>query len=321
MKKILFVISLVMTMTISAQDEIITTCTVNGDNRYLLNYTETQLIALNYSLVHNGNPDKHTKAYYINSKTILFLDSFFRSKKPKYFGFNIYLLTYRRQVSVHQSHNRQQFLYLVPVHDRRDTTADYSALDQFSTLLGSTYFSRDSINKGIPCYGMCDSSLMAWTYSSSDERLNEKPGAVTDADVFLLSKDKADHEKHREHYRKDHDELDRNQTQWVFFKDSTILRLAEFIKYRDNLSRFPLVGIYFGSYNRIAEKKQAHKDQTVLGFIPMRLMANKHYEPDICSYIEFQNSQKTRNPKVAFTENHGTLCPTQCPPGGSKIKE
>lgn len=323
MKKFFLVACILASIKSMGQDEIETNCFVEGENSNLLNYVQTQLIAVNYHLLHNASKEKHTKAYYINSRTILFLRNFFKSR-TQYFGFNIYLVSYRSRVARHQSRTTQSLLYLVPVYDNaastaKDTTADYAALNAYFDSGGGSGFSRDSVNKGISCFGMCDSSIMAWTYHTFNgdvRRLNELPGAAGNRDIFLLTSARGIHDGNRANYRADHNELSGKQTKWVFFKKETIDRLAEFIEVTGHLDRFPLVGIYFGTYNKLQRPKQADRSQTVIGFIPMRFMANRSYEPDICSYILFQNQQKTKDNK-GFTENHGELCPDDCPRGGN----
>jgi hypothetical protein len=97
-------------------------------------------------------------------------------------------------------------------------------------------------------------------------------------------------------------------------------RLAKFItaKSRD----FPMIGIYFASYHdmRGHERGQKNPDQTTVGFVPMRKLPSGYYEPDICDYVEYWRTHGlaanfAENHPAKFTENHGELCPDDCPTG------
>jgi len=320
MKKIICLIIILYAVEAFNQ-ELKTDCAAADPSLGLVNYTQLQLYSLNYSTLHSSNKSKHTRAYYINSRTFEFLD-FFAASNPQYFGFNIYFISYRKKKTARsQAESSQSLLYVVPVYDSpaagKDTTADYIALEQFFRTSGGA-FSKDSLNHGIACDGECDSSINAWTYNSSAKRLDGQPGGSTESDIFLLTTGKEIHATNRENFKEDHldIELGGKQTTWVYFKAEKIKLIADFVKGKKD---YPMVGIYFGSYNAKRIPKQAHKDQTTLTLVPMRQMSHGYYEPDVCAFVTFIN-EKLKNGTLKFRTgiNHSELCPDDCPTGGNK---
>ncbi len=287
----------------------------------LLSYNDIKLYAKNYKDVHGSGNVEQTKAYYINSKVILFLDSFFK-RNTDFFGFNVYMVTYPVYAARFQKSRRQALLYIAPVKNIRDSIADYSVLSIFFDSLGNqAMFSRDSLNKGIACLGSCDSSIMSWVrYNGSNTRLNIKPGGSQGQDIFLLSDNQETHRLNRARYFGGHgQQLSQKQTRGMFFKKETIMRMAQFINSPNNLYKFPMIGIYFMSYDYRNNNRPANKDQTTLGFVPMRLTNSGFYEPDICAYVNYWKAMPGITGlelKKVKTENHGELCPDDCPRNG-----
>ena len=307
-------------LSMLGQDDLVTACTSTRPN--IINYIDMKKYVLNYHDLYKANTTKHeehTKAYYINSKTILFLEEFF--KKSSYVGLNIYLLTYDERRAKGQSRKKQNLPYLAPVQKVNfgsftDTVADFGILKLYFDRLTSSTYSYDSLNKGIACKGNCDDSLLNWTEMRTTRTFTNKPGDRNSSDAFLFPDEIAGHKSKREKYKDrtiDEGEANGNQTKWVFLDTNTIFRLAYFIRQPGYIDRFPLIGIYYGSYNVPPPPERAHKDQTVFILVPLRKRDNNNFIPDPCSYVIFYNV-KANNEK--FAENHGTLCPTKCPGGG-----
>lgn len=293
---------------------------------------------------HTNNYDKletHTKAFYISNTAILFLERFFDDPKYKrdYFAFCMYFINYNGTINPHQRRKSQSFLYLTPVHDdpntaKKDSLSNYKVLKDFHRTIQASYDKR-ALNNTVPCYGTCDSSINAYLpWGENDTpipytRLRADINDPENSEVFMLTSGQSSHIVRKANYVNGQgSELSKKQTRRVYFKKEVICRLASFIRKDNNVRDFPMIGIYFGSYNDFIVGGQSHPNQTIVSFVPMRRMSNGYLEPDICSYIDYYNDRvaagdecfirynanKTLNKK--FSENHGTLCPTQCPTGG-----
>jgi hypothetical protein len=315
MRKLLLLNILSIALASQAQ-ELRTECNIS-DNSTILGFKDAKEYIKNYDDLHTNSRETHTKAYYVNNSTMLFLDSFFKAKK-EYFGFNLYFVTYPKSSAKYQMRQSQALLYIAPVclDPLKDTVTDFSALKKFYKDV-TAQFEENKLNKGITCYGSCDSSLMSWLRLPVENRLNEIPGDLSGSDFFLLTKNRSIHKDKRDRFAQGHGmELNEQQTRWVYFDKRTVGRLAGFINQASNKSLFPMIGIYFGSYNKqVPGTKQQNYKQTMVGFIPMRKMVSGYYEPDICSYVEYWNSQMTfkKKDKDMLTDNHGQLCPKACP--------
>lgn len=301
-----------------------TDCKPNG-NSTRLGYQEVVTYTKNYHAIHISSLDNHTKALYINNNVILFLQRFFLHPDGKdYFGFCVYFLNYNNPKNPHQRKNTQSFLLIAPVKlnpAKNDTISDFTVLGKFYTKVKTEpeFKYQRKLNNAIICQGTCDSSLIKWTYNrpmAQDEtRLHSAHLNEADFDSRLIFE--TNHKVGRKDYKDGQGaELNEKQTLRVYFDKLTINKLYTFLM-DGNLTTFPGVGIYFGSYNSMAIKDQADPNQTMLGFAPMRKMISGYLEPDICTYVEYWNTKYHQNDKLALlAENHGTLCPNACPPGG-----
>jgi len=306
----------------------------------LLGYQDLVRVVTNYHNNTYGSSEDHTKALYINDTSILFLENFFlNGANSKFYGICFYFIDYNSKPSAHQRRDHQSFLYLTPIYDDptsgRDSISDFKAFNQYYKTVSTNpmFIKKNKLNNSIPCYGTCDSSMNDWIWSQPPtipyKRLhaNHINGAAT-TDVFLLSPNRNYHLARRANYESGQGrECFNSQTKRVYFHKNVILRLAQFIRDGNNVKNFPMIGIYFGSYNYLLLPSQSHPNQTTVNLVTMRKMDNGYLEPDVCSYIAFYEKQrqldnaifKTSKDKksVRLAENHGTLCPTQCPTNGN----
>jgi hypothetical protein len=327
MKKLylLLILSSALTSIDLIAQPICTRCTGFQNTDFtLLSYNDSKAVITNYINNHGALWETHTRAYYLNSKTILFLDSFFsksESDGDKYEGFNVHFVVYDKLVNPGQKDKGQSFVFVAPVKKKEDKISDYEALKDFhKKIKDQSLYPKDSINRGLMCPGYCDSSIMSWGDHIPYFRLNTRPGKSSSSDRVLFSR-KDMQEENMKRYKEIHGgEYSGDQTLSVYFGSETIKRLAIFLKYNNNVNDFPLTGIYFGSYDKMLSEipSQMHPRQTVLGFIPLRLIG-EFYEPDPCSYIKhiknnplLYKAMLDKVNKRKFTENHGELCPQKC---------
>lgn len=323
-------------VSFSASAQIRTNCE-SPEMSTILGYQDLVKFVTNYHNNTYGSSEEHTKALYINDSAILFLESFFLDPlNSKYYGFCLYFIDYNIKLGTHQRKNRQNFLYLAPIYNNtatgKDSTSDFGALNTYYTRVSSMY-KKNKLNNSIPCFGTCDSSINEWTNNNPTvinyTRLHERNvNPANTNEVFLLSPNRSYHLTRRDNYEKRQGlECFGRQTKRVYFHKDVILRLAQFIHDGNNINDFPMIGVYFGSYNDWIIRSQGHPNQTTVNFVTMRKMHHGNLEPDVCSYIEFYERQRSKNKLLfmkdrdnirSFTaENHGTLCPTQCPTGGN----
>ena len=333
MKKGLLILGTVFFLNTKSQ-ELKTNCEAPSGST-VLGYQEVVKYVNNYHRNHDRSLENHTKALYINDTAILFLDRFFSdASNDKYFGFCVYFISYNYNVNgKHQHKIDQTFLYLTPVYyrdptNKKDTVADYAAFDKFYEKVkgDETFKKMHKLNNSIPCYGTCDSSINKWIWGDYAPQINFTRlhnmfiNDKGNSEVFLLTKNRSSHGTRRKNYENGQGaELNKSQTQRAYFNKSTILKLAEFIKSDDNRIKFPMMGVYLASYNMIKEgTQQKNPYQTTAIFIPMRKMDDNNLEPDICTYVTFYKQRIEAKDKIfMLSENHGTLCPTQCPSGGN----
>lgn len=328
MKKSIFPILLLMSL-FSRSQTLQTDCVPTGHSS-LLGYQESVGYVKNYHKNHEASLDNHTKAVYMSDTVILFLQDFFNhASNSKYFGFCVYLINYNDvSGNPHQRKSSQSFLHIVPVCERingtkKDTVSAFNAFNIFYVKVKTDpkYKSLKKLNNTIICQGTGDSSIINWTYqrdiAMDEKRLHSSDFNYTrDYSSNLLFEGK--HKTYRDNYRNGQGaEYNEKQTRRVYFNKLTIEKIFTFLSDGDNLKMFPVMGMYFGSYDKMVIKGQAHEKQTMIGFIPMRKMDSGFLEPDICSYVSFWNIRFGQGDTLAKkTENHGTLCPTQCPRGG-----
>ena len=335
-KLIVFGLFVVFLDAKSQTDTIVRTCE-SPEGSTLLGYQDLVRVVKYYHNNNVGSQEDHTKALYIHDSVILFLESFFLySANAKYHSVCFYFLDHNSRVSTHQRRNHQSLLYLVPVFDDATTgqknKSEFSAFDRYRTNVASG-FTKNRLNNSVQCFGTCDSSINTWIGNNPTpiipyQRLHNAHQNVSGAsEVFLLSPNRDHHLGKRTRYVNGQGrEHFNNQTKRVYFHKNVILRLAQFIRDGSNLTDFPMIGIYFGSYNDWVVGSQAHPNQTTVNLVTMKKMDSGHLEPDVCSYIDFYNYQRSQNnllfmkqtdAKLKFlAENHGELCPKICPPGG-----
>lgn len=327
MKKRISLLTFLLPFFFSARAQGIDTLCKAPPRSTLIGYQDVVRFTSNYHNNHYGSLENHTKALYINDTAILFLDRFFNhGSYTKYFGFCLYLVNYNVKKNPHQRESDQTYIYLTPVHDAIDSLSDFEVLDDFyQTVKHEPLFRKmNKLDNAIPCYGTCDSSINKWVWKfrpqgiKSDRLKSDVLNEPSRNDIFLLSKDRTDHETNRENYVTDQGrELYDLQTQRIYFDKLTIQRLAGFIK-SGNATKYPMIGLYFISYNDLKQPSQGHPNQTTVALIPMRKMSNGALEPDPCAYVSYFNQRKNQKDKLFMVaENHGTLCPTQCPNGGN----
>lgn len=331
MKRIAFIIFLFSSVLSKAQ--IATNCT-SPSNSNLLGFEELKGYVFNYHATHINSVDNHTKAIYMNDTAVLFLESFFQnSTNKKYFGLCMYFVDYFNIDHPNQRTRGQARLYLVPVYDnpalsKEDTTSDFKALNAYySTVSGTSLFKqRKKIDNTFICYNNCDSSVLTWSNITPQPttdyvRLNKSQHSVSEnkKERFMLTKNRSANDGVRSYFEtgQGRTELNSKQTKRVYFSRETILRLATFLKSGNNLIDFPMVGIYFLSYNTLYQH-QEHPNQTTLAFVPLRKIYDGYLEPDPCSYVTFYNKMvEDKSALFIKSENHGELCPKNCPPEGN----
>jgi len=305
------------------------TCAFDNNEIHLWS-SDTVKKFINYYSGHHGNGNsrqRHTKAYYLNSKSILFLDSFARDHS-EFHGFNVYFVVYPQKTSNSQAHEDQALLSIAPAtitidqQGKKHPEPDYNALLVFfNSLQNNTFFDKDLINKGTACPGNCDDSVLKWwKRSESFPRLTRSPQTSANTDSILFFDSNGLSDRKDRHLRIHGSELNHSQTRSIFFNRDIFLRLGHFLRSNNNLTTFPLVGFYYGSYNRKLTRDQENSNQTTLFIIPLE--DNGQYcEPAICKYIQFvrenypisKRNLKQENIDKFFDENHGSLCPNYCP--------
>ena len=326
-----------MMVALSAKAQIETDCE-SPEGSTLLGYQDLVKVVKNYHNNNVGSQEDHTKALYLHDSAILFLESFFlNAANAKYYAVCFYFLDYNLRVSTHQRRNHQSLLYLVPIFDDattgKDSVSDFRAFSRYQSTVSST-FKRNKLNNSVQCFGTCDSSINKWIGNDaippkiSYLRLHSAHQNVSgSSEFFLLTPNRDFHLGRRTNYVKGQGrEHFNNQTKRVYFHKNVILRLAQFIHDGSNLTDFPMIGVYFSSYNDWVVDSQAHPNQTVVNLVTMKKMDSGHLEPDVCEYISFYEDQRKKNnqlfmkqadKKNAFlAENHGELCPKICPTGG-----
>ena len=325
MKKELLILGMVFFLNTKSQ-ELRTDCKAPSGST-VLGYQDVVKYVTNYHYNQYGSLENHTKVMYISDTALLFLDQFFNARGYEdYFCFCLYLITYNSKMSSHQKKDDQTYLYLAPVYAGIDSLSDFEVLnDYYKTVKNDPRFKKKyKMDNAVSCYGTCDSSINKWVWKNATpligyNRLRESVMSErARGDMLLLANDRITQLDNRENYiDRQGSELYGLQTQRIYFDKHTILKLASFIKDGNNLINYPMIGIYFMSYNEFSGTAQAHPNQTTVAFIPMRKMNNGTLEPDVCTYIEYYNQQVKNKDKIfMFAENHGTLCPTQCPSGG-----
>lgn len=283
----------------------------------------------NYRLNFKNKSETHTRAIYLNSKTILFLDSFF-NKYTNYKGVSVHFSVYSRLVGEGQNNNNQFILYFTPTLGLTEYPSDYSVLNLFHKgLSNQNIFPLKEINTASYCPELCDTLTSNLGGPVPMKQIGTSVGGGFEG---LLIYDEENLKWYKEEYRRKTEFMYFNSnrhTKSVYFKKEKIQRLASFIKAKGIVS-FPAIGVYFMSYNKkVTGIGQIHNEQISLGFVPMRRMGTT-MNPDFCEYNSFvrtyfldkiieefnikdaHNSGKIRGKSF---ENHSELCPDDCPPG------
>lgn len=277
----------------------------------------------------NGNSSlAQSRAYYLNSKAIIFIDSFLRSSNNAYSGVKAYFIVPSYQTNWEQFHTSQQFIRFVPARGA-DRGSDFDAFRNFfNALQNNSYFTIADLNHGQICPGHCDDSLMQrWSGAKlSYNPVNIMPDRRNEDSVLFFDKSLNDNDSARYYNSPLHGQkLNRYQTRFVYFSRATFEYLADFI---NNNSGYPLIGAYFSNYGSIEAQGQKDSNQTTIGFIPLKLMpradGTSSYQPDVCTYFNYftrtfikKNNIKTQKQydkaiKEKTVENHGALCPQLC---------
>lgn len=296
-------------------------------NSQILTPAQTEKFVKNYIKIHAQYPDSYSRAYYVNSRAFIFLDSFFSQPNP-FDGLTIYFVAYQKEVAKEQKDKFQSLIFAAPTkspdgmrhnaHLTRKT--DFDTLFKFLQKLNnkpSNFFQRDFLNKGIVCPGMCDEVIKTWDNDPlrADKSLTDTPGGGSFGDEFLFSVNNK-HMIYRFIHATNHEqELGGKETNSIYFEKEKIKNIANFVK-EGKEENYPMVGFYYASYGeQVDDTYQANINQTTLVMVPLKTNSTGGYTPDFVGYHGYLLYLKKKGKDGG--ENHGTLCPNACPPEGN----
>lgn len=318
---------------------------VNLGDFEIFSHKKAAKLANNYNKRFADN-DIYTRAIYFDSSLFIFLRHFFESNL-NYSGIQIYFSISEKGNQSAGQYNKKQFNVFIAPSDLNGKP-DFEVLKKFyeNSPIIKEKFSAVRINNSVICPGICDEKLFN-KYDATVPGLQQLTDKLPIGNHQVLFNTINTVLLETINYRSVHDSKEKSKkrkrhTQIIFFSRCTIDRISSFLINRNRgLPKFPAIGMYPLVYkkkvNKNLVKHQSSKFQYSLGFVPL-VSINDKLKPDLCEYVNFlktnykasfpicpdRDSPSTKKsgkrPRLLVdgaADNHGTLCPNGCPPGGN----
>lgn len=289
---------------------------------YFYGYKDIEKLVQNNKANNDVLSVVNTYAYYIDSRALVFMDKALKEIKtdnvPTYNGVNVHFVTYQNKYSPNEGNFQSRIAFTIAKKDGATGKIKmfYEAFRKFHGGLNvseKNYYRYDEINKGAACYGNCDSVVTNWLNLRFGSKLSKLPFQYNEPTGLLFPTKPELKARSGRHHSKHGHESNNSQTMSIFMNAGKISNLSGFLTQNvQTLTDYPVVGVYYMSYNKIVAENQKDEKQTTVIFVPMR-MFNGHFVPDPCAYLDYREKNKAS----ILSENHGELCPDGCPEEGN----
>jgi|CXWL01.1.fsa_nt_gi hypothetical protein len=338
MKSIFFSAILTFCFPLFSNAQVLTDCESEGT---LLGYNDMVKFSRQYKENYENSSRPilgNSFAYYIDSRAVIFMAKALQEIKEgglqKYNGVNINFVSHANKLSTDGFRYQSRIsISAANLKEESGKKVIYQEEDAFLNFYNSLTpdlkqkFDRKEINRGINCKGRCDTKIDEWLELniSNSRILKDKISGLGNHQnpIQLLFANKDEIKKSGDRYKSQRGSEIRTgqypsgQTRSSFFNDFQIIGLGDFLDV--NIGSHPVCAIYFLNYDTNLAEGQIDPKQNTLVIVPMTI-ENGYLVPDPCSYSFYiQKTYSNQNIKANLTmaggENHGTLCPSICPPG------